>query len=210
MTGNEVTVTSFASYTTSVLLKSNSVTASSRLSGLIGPRLPSVSQASASWIDSTKCGVPKRASVALGPQTATGGLRGRGTSIRIDPQRRCIVQRIVSLAAKQPVGVAVHAGSVWTPNWADYSVAQIDPDTGHVLRTIRLGSYESIPAELQRRTTPSGSRSATPAATADRWLKKGRLVASAGSDVGIRRDLLSRGGRRRLGCGRAAEGEEVG
>ena len=53
-------------------MKSNSVTPIFMLSGLMAPAPAAVSQASASSMASTKCRVPRRGSVPLGPHTLTG------------------------------------------------------------------------------------------------------------------------------------------
>ena len=68
-------------------------------------------------------------------------LTSAGTLVRIDPETRRVLQRIRAVAGKEPEFLAVGNGSIWTVNHEDFSVSQIDPHTGRVVRTIPLGSY---------------------------------------------------------------------
>ncbi|PWU22413.1 MAG: hypothetical protein C5B48_10090, partial [Candidatus Rokuibacteriota bacterium] len=70
-------------------------------------------------------------------------LSSAGTLARVDPETARVIKRI-RMAAKEPEFVAVGAGSVWTANFEDFSVSQIDPQTNKVVRTIPLGSYTRI------------------------------------------------------------------
>jgi hypothetical protein len=76
----------------------------------------------------------------------------RGNLLRIDPEGPRVT-RSISMAAQQPTLLAVGAGSVWTANHTGYSVSQVDPQKNRVVRTIPLGSYESIPCGLQATPT---------------------------------------------------------
>jgi hypothetical protein len=68
-----------------------------------------------------------------------------GTLVRIDPETRGIRARIPIGSDKEPLGVAVGAGSVWVTNRGDLSVARIDRRTNRVAQTIPLGEVGAFP-----------------------------------------------------------------
>jgi DNA-binding beta-propeller fold protein YncE len=74
-------------------------------------------------------------------------LTSAGTVLGIDPETRRIVHR-VSLAARQPVLLAVGGRFVWTANLVGSSLSQVDPRADRVVRTVRVGSYASIPCGI--------------------------------------------------------------
>jgi streptogramin lyase len=71
----------------------------------------------------------------------------RGSLIRLDPEKPQVVAHI-PMSVEQPTVLAVGAGSVWTGNHNDSSVSQIDPHKNKVVRTIPLGSYDSVPCGI--------------------------------------------------------------
>ena len=141
------------------------------------------------WIGTYDRGARPRGCRSSGPapavpspsasRPATGGARSQspsvtasvwvltsaGTVLGIDPETQRIVHR-VSLAAKQPVLLAVGAGSVWTANLAGYSAVR--DRTRVKTRSCAPSRSAATPASRaasRRRATPSGSRSVTRTAT---------------------------------------------
>jgi DNA-binding SARP family transcriptional activator/DNA-binding beta-propeller fold protein YncE len=74
-------------------------------------------------------------------------LTSAGLVLGIDPETQRVVHRI-SVAARQPMFLAVGGRFVWTANLVGYSLSQIDPRQDRVVRTVRLGTYASIPCGL--------------------------------------------------------------
>jgi DNA-binding beta-propeller fold protein YncE len=110
---------------------------------------------SSSWLTRVRTG-SHRESVRIeagdgwGPLSIAAGegsvwvLTSAGTLVRVDPETARVLARSHAVAAREPQFVAAGAGSVWTANHGDFSVSQIDPQTGHVVRTMPLGSYTRI------------------------------------------------------------------
>jgi len=69
--------------------------------------------------------------------------------VRIDPERRTVVQTI--RVGRGPDAIAVGAGDVWVANSLDGTVSRIDPGTDGVVQTIRVGSDPSGIAVAQGR-----------------------------------------------------------
>jgi len=85
-------------------------------------------------------------------------LKFDGTLDKIDPQSRRLVARRSVGHDIEVLSLAVGAGSIWVTNRADFSVSKIDPRTGRIERTIRLGQVGASRAESQPKTRRSGSR----------------------------------------------------
>jgi serine/threonine-protein kinase len=107
---------------------------------------------SSAWLTRVRAGsgresVPVEAGDGWGPLAIATGegsvwvLTSAGTLVRMDPETARVLDRIQTIAAREPEFVAVGAGYVWTANHGEFSVSQIDPQTDKVVRTIPLGSY---------------------------------------------------------------------
>lgn len=61
-----------------------------------------------------------------------------GTLLRVDPDKKLVVDRIH--VGTDPSGVAVGGGSVWVANSEDGTVSQVNPSTDTVVAVIRVGN----------------------------------------------------------------------
>lgn len=86
--------------------------------------------------------------LASAPEAAVAGFGSIWVSevnadrvVRIDPERRTVVQTIQ--VGRGPGAIAAGAGDVWVANSVDGTVSRIDPGTDSVVQTIRVGSDPS-------------------------------------------------------------------
>jgi streptogramin lyase len=75
-------------------------------------------------------------------------LKFDGTLDKIDPQTRRVLSRTPVGPELEVLSIAVGAGYVWVTNRADFSVSKIDPHSGKVVRTIRLGRVGIVPCGI--------------------------------------------------------------
>jgi DNA-binding beta-propeller fold protein YncE len=77
-----------------------------------------------------------------------------GTVIRVDPDRRRVLAKIVSRTdAVESLDIAVGSGFVWVTNRADGSVSMIDPKRNRIVRTIPLGRVGVVPCGVAASST---------------------------------------------------------
>ena len=105
--------------------------------------------------------IPLAANQPAGPLSITTGngsvwiLTFSGVLIRVDPEARRVLAHIKigsieppGPSTYEPLAVAAGAGAVWVTDRADDSIAQIDPRTNRLVRTIPLGSLEAFPCDI--------------------------------------------------------------
>jgi streptogramin lyase len=105
---------------------------------------------------------PNQAAGPLSIATGNGSvwvLTFTGMLIRVDPETRRVLARIKigitgppGPSSYEPLSVAVGAGAVWVTDRADDSIAQINPRTNTLIRTISLGSLEAVPCDIAATT----------------------------------------------------------
>lgn len=91
-------------------------------------------------------GAPGRAlGVVADAGTAFDGERlyqlGEGVIQTIDPHTGAVLARIPSPAAKQSAGLTWAEGTLWVAHHRERKILQVDPKTGHVLRTLDAARF---------------------------------------------------------------------